>query len=152
MEVTDQWFGATVVSQNKKTGRVMVCAPRYRNYKTHLVRGEGRCILMTNNLRAEMYIEPCRNRAISDGYSMFAHCQAGFGTDITENDEVLVGAPGSINWKGMSFFKSISNDIEVYVSETLYKHVPEISNSSQLATVPSFSYLGWCGGLDILGK
>lgn len=106
----DQWMGVTVKSQGP--GKyVMACAHRYVSKGVDYRWGLGACYSLTPDLDFHKVWMPCRNRPVSKAHEQFGYCQAGISGYISEDNNIIIGAPGPHTWRGTVFSNSIRGDI-----------------------------------------
>ncbi|VVC46162.1 Hypothetical protein CINCED_3A016546 [Cinara cedri] len=137
-EIKDgQWLGVVVRSQ-RPGGKVMVCAHRYINRGTEYQWGQGLCYTLTQHLEFMECWEPCKGRETDKGQMQFGYCQAGTSGVLLEDDTVVIGAPGSYNWKGNIFMVNVSDDFLLRDKTCYYSPVRDVD----VSPVDSNSYLG----------
>lgn len=68
----------------------------------------------------------------------FGYCQAGTSGVILEDDTVVLGSPGSYNWRGNIFITSILDDF--FERDKSWYHSP--IRDFEKSPVDSYSYLG----------
>ncbi|XP_040047265.2 integrin alpha-3 isoform X1 [Gasterosteus aculeatus] len=103
--IEDMWLGASVASQGRPGGRVLVCGHRFvKLYGAlklrHMI---GRCYLRGNDLQYndtdihwQNPDQPCSHLGDISSEVM---CNVGISASITQT-EVIVGSPGSYEWQG----------------------------------------------------
>ncbi|XP_067204959.1 integrin alpha-9-like [Linepithema humile] len=110
----DSWIGATIAVENKTEARIVVCAPRWINYKERDFHMNGICYatLATNSSaferNAEELLSPLSNGNENEFFKKkrfynYAMGQAGFSLrmDSLKNKvNVAMGSPGVCNWNG----------------------------------------------------
>ncbi|XP_052246976.1 integrin alpha-6-like isoform X2 [Dreissena polymorpha] len=107
----DQWLGVVVRSGGLGKG-VVACAHRYKEIKetsdsTNNIYGLGMCYQMTQDLALNIDLgignifTPCSGYSKVKEHEEYAFCQSGISAYITENERLIMGAPGPINWIGM---------------------------------------------------
>ncbi|RWS30056.1 integrin alpha-ps-like protein [Leptotrombidium deliense] len=106
----DQWLGVTVKSQGPG-GFVMVCAHRYVHKGNDYRWGFGICYSLSSYLDFQHVWEPCLNRPVAKAHEEFGFCQAGTSGDISEDSEIIIGAPGPYTWRGTIFKNSVKFSI-----------------------------------------
>ncbi|XP_025410272.1 integrin alpha-PS1 isoform X2 [Sipha flava] len=137
-EIKDgQWLGVMVRSQGRG-GKVMVCAHRYINRGEEYQWGQGLCYTLTQNLDFVEAMVPCKGRETEKGQAQFGYCQAGTSGVLLEDDTVVIGSPGSYNWRGNIFMVSVSDDFLHRDKTCYYSPVRDI----EVSPVESHSYLG----------
>lgn len=72
------------------------------------------------------------------GHLQFGYCQAGTSSAILDDDTVVIGSPGSYNWKGNLFKNSVS---EHYLKRDNAWYFSPVLDSDK-CPVESNSYLG----------
>ncbi|XP_003246766.1 integrin alpha-PS1 isoform X2 [Acyrthosiphon pisum] len=140
-----QWLGVIVRSQGRGR-KVMVCAHRYINRGDEYQWGQGLCYTLTQNLDFVECWEPCKGRETEKGQAQFGYCQAGTSGMLLSDDTVVIGSPGSYNWKGNVFTVSVSDDF-LHRDKTCY-YSPVRDN--EVSPVDSHSYLGMSTTADYL--
>ncbi|XP_033761989.1 integrin alpha-PS1-like isoform X1 [Pecten maximus] len=89
-----QWMGSTISSTTQPGKRVLVCAHRYT---TNYV-GIGTCVTLNSDLSADNERRPCRDDGLEN--EGLAYCQAGTSGVMMNDERVLLGAPGAVDWTG----------------------------------------------------
>ncbi|XP_064590984.1 integrin alpha-7 [Zonotrichia leucophrys gambelii] len=146
----NQWLGVSVQSQGPG-GKVVTCAHRYE--VRHRVRQPletrdviGRCFVLSQDLRERDELDGgewkfCEGRA--PGHERFGFCQQGLAAAFSPDRRyVLLGAPGTYNWKGLLFVTNIESaapDLRVFRTPEPGERVPGAA-----ADVGHNSYLGSC--------
>ncbi|XP_073772259.1 integrin alpha-7 isoform X2 [Danio rerio] len=139
----NQWFGVTVKSQGAG-GKVVVCAHLYElrqhvNQSFETRDPVGRCYVLSADLTERDDLDGgewkfCEGRP--QGHEQFGFCQQGLSASFSpDRNFLLLGAPGTYNWKGLLFMANPVEDALVY--KTL-----EASKSSY-EDVAQNSYLGF---------
>ncbi|XP_078573327.1 integrin alpha-8-like [Branchiostoma floridae x Branchiostoma japonicum] len=103
----DQMMGATVRTSPSED-LIVACAPRYwykglRGFSEswNLV---GNCLLARRNMTRIQEFSPCKNREFKRAaWFEEGFCQAGTSAAITQNGDIVFGAPGSYLWEGQIF-------------------------------------------------
>lgn len=72
------------------------------------------------------------------GHTQFGYCQAGTSGLLLEDDSIVIGSPGSFNWKGNIFVNSVSEEYLSGDHKWYHSPIRDAENSS----VASNSYLG----------
>ncbi|KAK6166151.1 hypothetical protein SNE40_022913 [Patella caerulea] len=139
-EMEDQWLG--VVLQSQGAGKkVLTCAHRYRRKEN----GIGVCYTLYQGLDYQAPWRPCMGRPDSHDHEQFGLCQSGLSSLLTEDDGLVIGAPGSTYWRGVVFRSNISE--ELGVDKNWYKSpIPvEVGSESntQAPPVDKYAYLGY---------
>uniref|UniRef100_A0A8C3QDG5 Integrin alpha-2 domain-containing protein n=1 Tax=Geospiza parvula TaxID=87175 RepID=A0A8C3QDG5_GEOPR len=145
----NQWLGVSVQSQGPG-GKVVTCAHRYE--VRHRVRQPletrdviGRCFVLSQDLRERDELDGgewkfCEGRA--PGHERFGFCQQGLAAAFSPDRRyVLLGAPGTYNWKGLLFVTNIESaapDLRVFRTPEPGERVPGAA-----ADVGHNSYLGF---------
>lgn len=70
--------------------------------------------------------------------AQFGYCQAGTSGVLLEDDSVVIGSPGSYNWKGNIFTISVSDNYLHRDKTWYYSPVRD----AEVSPVESYSYLG----------
>ncbi|XP_035689267.1 integrin alpha-6-like [Branchiostoma floridae] len=123
---TGQFLGATVRSMGPG-GKVMACAPKYRDVYT---RGEvkvwerGRCYQLNQELVPDIHHTSQGIWNLCDdlpaGHAMYGYCHLGTALEFShDGQDVMIAAPGAFHWTGMMFVTSMSDlslDLTVYQS------------------------------------
>ncbi|KAH8039722.1 hypothetical protein HPB51_008315 [Rhipicephalus microplus] len=118
----DMHLGMSMVVQPGPDGRVIVCAPKWKNqlYKSTMYMLNGICYVLDHDLVHSDALRPLLrkiqqvtppNADQPTGY-YYAVAEFGFSADISTSNELLVGTPGLIDWTGYSvtsgrFFESM---------------------------------------------
>ncbi|XP_075301718.1 integrin alpha-7 isoform X6 [Opisthocomus hoazin] len=145
----DQWLGVSVKSQGAG-GKVVTCAHRYE--ARHRVRQPletrdviGRCFVLSQDLRVRDELDGgewkfCQGRP--QGHDRFGACQQGLAAAFSPDHRyILLGAPGTYNWKGLLFVTNVDSsdpDQVVYKSPQPGEKVP-----GAVGDVAPNSYLGF---------
>ncbi|XP_030366240.1 integrin alpha-7 isoform X3 [Strigops habroptila] len=143
----NQWLGVSVSSQGAG-GKIVTCAHRYE--ARHRVRQPletrdvlGRCFVLGQDLRDEPEGGDwsfCRGRP--QGHEQFGSCQQGLAAAFSPDRlYLLLGAPGTYNWKGLLFATGVGGsepDQVVYRSAAPGETVPGAA-----ADLPHNSYVGF---------
>uniref|UniRef100_A0A8C8SXX9 Integrin alpha-IIb n=1 Tax=Peromyscus maniculatus bairdii TaxID=230844 RepID=A0A8C8SXX9_PERMB len=128
---TGQGLGASVVSWNDV---IVACAPwQHWNVLEKNDEAEktpvGGCFVaqLQNGGRAEY--SPCRTNIMSSAYAEIygpdkRYCEAGFSSAVTQDGELVLGAPGGYYFLGLLVRVPIANIISSYQPGTLLWHVP----------------------------
>ncbi|XP_052613996.1 integrin alpha-IIb [Peromyscus californicus insignis] len=128
---TGQGLGASVVSWNDV---IVACAPwQHWNVLEKTDEAEktpvGGCFVaqLQNGGRAEY--SPCRTNIMSSAYAEIfgpdkRYCEAGFSSAVTQDGELVLGAPGGYYFLGLLVRVPIANIISSYQPGTLLWHVP----------------------------
>ncbi|XP_064455272.1 integrin alpha-PS1-like [Ornithodoros turicata] len=130
----DQWLGVTVKSQGAG-GYILACAHR------HVIKGEsfrwgnGICYTLRQDLAVEREWDPCLNRPVDKAHEQFGYCAAGTSGLITEDDTILLGAPGPYTWKGTVFSIAAKRSLLKWA----WSFGPLLDSNSP---VEKYSYLG----------
>ncbi|XP_053823422.1 integrin alpha-7 isoform X1 [Vidua chalybeata] len=145
----NQWLGVSVKSQGPG-GKIVTCAHRYE--VRHRVRQPletrdviGRCFVLSQDLRVRDELDGgewkfCEGRP--QGHERFGTCQQGLAAAFSPDRRyVLLGAPGTYNWKGLLFVTNIESaapDQRVFRTPQPGERVPGAA-----ADVAHNSYLGF---------
>ncbi|XP_062486546.1 integrin alpha-7 isoform X3 [Pezoporus occidentalis] len=143
----NQWLGVSVSSQGAG-GKIVTCAHLYE--ARHRVRQPletrdvlGRCFVLGQDLRDEPEGGDwsfCRGRP--QGHEQFGSCQQGLAAAFSPDRlYLLLGAPGTYNWKGLLFATGVGGsepDQVVYRSAAPGETVPGAA-----ADLPHNSYVGF---------
>ncbi|XP_033927543.1 integrin alpha-7 isoform X2 [Melopsittacus undulatus] len=143
----NQWLGVSVSSQGAG-GKIVTCAHRYE--ARHRVQQPletrdvlGRCFVLGQDLQDEPEGGDwsfCRGRP--QGHEQFGSCQQGLAAAFSPDRlYLLLGAPGTYNWKGLLFATGVGGsepDQVVYRSAAPGETVPGAA-----ADLPHNSYVGF---------
>uniref|UniRef100_A0A4W4H461 Integrin alpha-2 domain-containing protein n=1 Tax=Electrophorus electricus TaxID=8005 RepID=A0A4W4H461_ELEEL len=128
----DEWMGVSLARQDKRDGKVLACAHRWKNvyYESEHILPHGYCSVIQPSLQGKTRpLIPC----YEDHKKMYGEehgsCQAGIAGVFME-ELVVMGAPGSYYWTGTVKVFNIT-------SSTLYS-----LNKNDL-TSQRYSYLGY---------
>ncbi len=66
------------------TIRFQACAHRFRKTGPGFDYGPGLCIVMSNELDEDNFLEPCEGKPKADGHGQYGLCQAGTSLDLSE--------------------------------------------------------------------
>uniref|UniRef100_A0A224ZBQ6 Vitronectin receptor alpha subunit n=1 Tax=Rhipicephalus zambeziensis TaxID=60191 RepID=A0A224ZBQ6_9ACAR len=113
-------LGMSMVAQPGPDGRVIVCAPKWKNqlYKSTMYMLNGICYVLDHDLARSDALRPLLRRLQQvippnadqpDGY-YYAVAEFGFSADISTSNELLVGIPGFYDWTGSLVKYTIPND------------------------------------------
>ncbi|KAM7301306.1 integrin alpha-4 [Ixodes scapularis] len=110
-------LGMSLVSQPGPEGRVVVCAPKWKNqkYAETLYMLNGACYVMNKNLDDIKVLRPLIRKAfqvIEPETYLHALAEAGFSTHISQDNELILGTPGSMDWTGSLVTYGIPSDPE----------------------------------------
>ncbi|XP_049868275.1 integrin alpha-PS3-like isoform X2 [Pectinophora gossypiella] len=108
----DMWFGATIATV--PDGKMVTCAPRWADpYKDKHLLANGACYVETK--RRGLTLTPLKDQYRlaykTDGVrkeygeygthlNFYAYGQAGMSIKVTENNSIIIGAPGLLQWTG----------------------------------------------------
>lgn len=120
--VDDMWFGATMGVVKK--GKLWICAPRSaRPYKqTHLL-SNGVCYVHSSTREVfyqplkDMYKQAFSTHNIRPEYdataNYYAYAQLGMSLKVSENNHIIMGAPGLSQWTGgiVDYKSEIDNSV-----------------------------------------
>ncbi|XP_063792115.1 integrin alpha-V-like [Pseudophryne corroboree] len=136
---SNQWFGASLRARGNK---ILACAPLY-HWRTE-VKPErepvGTCYLKDGDDIVEY--APCRSNSKTDAQEQ-GFCQGGFSVDLTSEDRVLLGGPGSFYWQGQIISDTVEDILKMYNPKKY--SVTYASQLSTRAASPQYddSYLGY---------
>lgn len=114
-------LGMSMVAQPGPDGRVIVCAPKWKNqiHKRVMYTLNGICYVLNHNLDHSDALRPLLKRNHQfvstsnplqpDSY-YYGVAEFGFSADISPNNELVVGTPGIIDWTGSLIKYVIPND------------------------------------------
>ncbi|XP_072775705.1 integrin alpha-7 isoform X2 [Taeniopygia guttata] len=145
----NQWLGVSVRSQGPG-GKVVTCAHRYEvrhRVRTPLETRDviGRCFVLSQDLQERDELDGgewrfCRGRP--PGHERFGLCQQGLAAAFSPDRRyLLLGAPGTYNWKGLLFVTNVESatpDLRVFRTPQPGERVPGAA-----ADVGHNSYLGF---------
>lgn len=103
-------LGMSMVIQPGPDGRVIVCAPKWKNqlYKSTMYMLNGICYVLSHDLDRSEALRPLLRKLLQvvppnseqpDSY-YYAVAEFGFSADISANNELLLGTPGIVDWTG----------------------------------------------------
>ncbi|XP_051630826.1 integrin alpha-7 isoform X2 [Manacus candei] len=162
----NQWLGVSVKSQGAG-GKIVTCAHRYE--VRHRVRQPletrdviGRCFVLSQDLRVRDELDGgewkfCEGRP--QGHERFGTCQQGLAAAFSPDRRyVLLGAPGTYNWKGLLFVTNIESaapDQRVFRTpqpgERVPGAAPDVAHNSYMGfSVDSGAGLTRRGGLSFV--
>ncbi|KAG5279577.1 hypothetical protein AALO_G00079290 [Alosa alosa] len=106
-----QWFGASVRAMDQY---ILACAPLFHwnvlnSYNDSQNTPVGNCFLKDVTTGLVSAYSPCRDTYVEFHYKNNRYvndkryCEAGFSVDITRNGTVVIGAPGSLYFRGQVF-------------------------------------------------
>ncbi|XP_075301714.1 integrin alpha-7 isoform X2 [Opisthocomus hoazin] len=148
----DQWLGVSVKSQGAG-GKVVTCAHRYE--ARHRVRQPletrdviGRCFVLSQDLRVRDELDGgewkfCQGRP--QGHDRFGACQQGLAAAFSPDHRyILLGAPGTYNWKGTLRVELLSPGSldPLRYDDGPYEAGGEKDQDPSLIPVPANSYFG----------
>ncbi|XP_037511504.1 integrin alpha-9 [Rhipicephalus sanguineus] len=140
-------LGMSMLVQPGPDGRVIVCAPKWKNqlYKKTMYMLNGICYVLDHDLAHSDALRPLLRRIQQvvppnadqpDGY-YYAVAEFGFSADVSTSNELLVGAPGLIDWTGSVIKYTIPND----TSETLNLKVRGLLDAGKIPRIQQ--YIGY---------
>ncbi|XP_039568926.1 integrin alpha-7, partial [Passer montanus] len=148
----NQWLGVSVKSQGPG-GKVVTCAHRYE--LRHRVRQPletrdaiGRCFVLSQDLRPRDELDGgewkfCEGRA--PGHERFGTCQQGLAAAFSPDRRyVLLGAPGTYNWKGTVRLEQLrQSSLDLLLPDSgPFEAGGEKEQDPSLIPLPANSYLG----------
>ncbi|XP_077978796.1 integrin alpha-9-like [Glandiceps talaboti] len=105
----NQWLGVSMTTENSNAPNIAVCGHRWANniYRNNIF-PKGVCYIINSGLQFSSVrkVRPCLGekqiQAAPDGRGIAWHgwCQAGFSAHFTQTNSLLLGAVGSIAWRG----------------------------------------------------
>lgn len=131
----DQWLGVSVKSQGAN-GYAVACAHRYVLKGPNYRWPQGICYSMTKNLTLHRTWQPCLNRPVNKAHEEYGFCQTGTSVDISNNSDIVLGAPGPYTWRGTVF----SNSITFRAKDDRTWYMAPVQDED--AKVYKYSYLG----------
>lgn len=146
----DMWFGATIAPMSKN--KLLICAPRWLvTYKRKHYLANGVCFLHKNERDWILYPlrDMDRQAFVVNGdrieygeygvhVNFYAYGQAGMSTKVTEDNYVIVGAPGLLQWTGgIVSFKYSQDEESSYISKQT------TSNPYYTRDLEPYSYFGY---------
>ncbi|XP_076467548.1 integrin alpha-PS1-like [Babylonia areolata] len=133
----DQWLGVVLRSHGKGK-KIVTCAHRYIKSNA----GLGICYTFTiplNSYEVQYYI-PCKKAPHNNYMEDLGLCQAGISA-VIGHDALVMGAPGSVFWRGAMFLMNISDALGVnknYISTPCFEE-----GEPQAPPTNLYSYLGY---------
>ncbi|XP_022084951.1 integrin alpha-8-like [Acanthaster planci] len=125
---SNQFFGATLHSSGPD-GPVVACAPRRVwtvddfNSSTTQRYLAGGCFVARNDFLDITEITPCEIPGDDLGIDFISYCQAGLSASISQDAELLLGAPGSFYWQGQVISVNVNDPTAtLYSRERSYSH------------------------------
>ncbi|KAI8422793.1 hypothetical protein MSG28_006538 [Choristoneura fumiferana] len=108
----DMWFGATIAEFPEK--KLLICAPRWaKPYRDRHLLANGACYLQTKKRGLPIYpLGDMKHQAyMTNGVrkeygaygthlNFYAYAQAGLSMKVTQNNTIIIGAPGLLQWSG----------------------------------------------------
>lgn len=140
---SDQWMGVSVVSQGTEDGVAVACAHRYKTRGTSYRWGIGLCISLSNSLDQEDSYEPCFGLKKDLGHGEYGFCQAGISSAISQDGDLLLGAPGPYNWRGALFKNTVVKTLGV--DSEWYQNVVEDPTPATPGPIPASQYYSYLG-------
>ncbi|XP_052797585.1 integrin alpha-6-like [Mya arenaria] len=142
----NQWLGVVVRSGGAGKG-VAACAHRYKEIKTnpYNIYGLGSCYQLSQDLQYDAamgignLLTPCKGLAKSKEHEEYGFCQTGISAYVTEDEHLVMGSPGAINWRGMLSEVDVA---PTFAIKRMYRS-PTIDSDPVLPPVPLISYLGY---------
>lgn len=136
VEMTNgQWMGGTVRSSGE--GIALACAFRYMQNYNPL----GRCASLLNNLNPDREIRQCEEDSRdNEGTS---YCQAGASAQVTRDEEIVLGAPGSVDWTGQISRIYITGSIFDFTRDKSWSHTYAYQVEDKPPAVDKNSYMGF---------
>lgn len=116
----------------------MTCAHRYIHKGENSLWGQGICYSLNNQLEYQRSWEPCLNRPVAKAHEQFGYCQAGTSVDISPDNDIVIGAPGPLFWRGTIFSNSIRFGIR---DDKSWYHGP-LTNHDVPEMPDKYGYLG----------
>ncbi|KAL1430990.1 hypothetical protein MTO96_014406 [Rhipicephalus appendiculatus] len=140
-------LGMSMVVQPGPDGRVIVCAPKWKNqlYKSTMYMLNGICYVLNHDLAQSDALRPLLRRLQQvippnadqpDGY-YYAVAEFGFSADISTSNELLVGIPGFYDWTGSLVKYTIPND----TAESLNLKIRGILDAGKIRKIQQ--YIGY---------
>ncbi|CAN7996380.1 unnamed protein product [Ixodes hexagonus] len=137
-------LGMTLVTQSGPDGRVVVCAPKWKNqmYAETLYTLNGACYVLNKNLEDVHVLRPLIRKAlqvIQPETYYYALAEAGFSAQISENNELILGTPGLMDWTGGLLKYDIPSNPEVPLEKK-----PKLIGQLSTLKVPQIQqYIGY---------
>lgn len=121
---------------------MVACAHRYKKIESaDSIWGLGMCHLFAQDLTTEGFpYEACAGQKTTRGHEDFGVCQAGVASQLAEDDTLVLGTPGALNWRGALF--SIATSANRLDAVGLDKRWFSSELSDYRAFVNKVSYLG----------
>ncbi|XP_064455453.1 integrin alpha-9-like [Ornithodoros turicata] len=109
----DMDLGMSLKVQGGDDGKIVVCAPKWRNQESRVIFGtNGLCYVLNNDLSPQEQLRPLlqKNQQTKKTINPITHTvattnhyavgEAGFSVTFTADDELILGAPGLLDWTG----------------------------------------------------
>ncbi|KAL8621290.1 hypothetical protein ACOMHN_008115 [Nucella lapillus] len=150
INVQDQWLGV-VLRSNGKGQKVVTCAHRYIKSNA----GLGICYTFSIPIQHEAEVQqyiPCQKKSHNNYMEDLGLCQAGISAVIGQ-EALVMGAPGSVFWRGGLFLMNISEALgayKKYISSPCF-----MDGEPQKPPTNMYSYLGYAvdiGKFDTSGN
>nr|XP_022307086.1 integrin alpha-6-like isoform X2 [Crassostrea virginica] len=130
-----QWMGGTVRSSGE--GIALACSYRYTQNYNPL----GRCASLLNDLTPDREIRQCEDDGLeNEGTS---YCQAGAAAQVTKDEEIVLGAPGSVDWTGQVSRIYITGKIFETSRDKSWSHSYVYHTEENPPAVDKHSYMGF---------
>ncbi|KAK7110878.1 integrin alpha-PS1-like [Littorina saxatilis] len=141
-EMEDGWLGVALHSYGKG-GQVVTCAHRYIQNNA----GLGICYTLLQTLDYSEKWIPCMGKSHTNYLEDFGLCQAGLSAKIGPHESMVMGAPGSIFWRGVVFQANISDELGAirgpFNSPIPVNPSEDGAATMQLPPTDKYSYLGY---------
>ncbi|XP_074602428.1 integrin alpha-PS1-like [Brevipalpus obovatus] len=134
-DLEDQWLGVAVKSQGKGK-KVVTCAHRHTQKGPGFRWGQGICYSLNQSLDLHRVWQPCLNGPVRRAHEEFGFCQVGTSADVSAENHLLLGTPGTYTWRGTIF----NNNIRFGIKDNKLWHHGPLSES--VSPVDKYSYLG----------
>ncbi|XP_022123941.2 integrin alpha-PS3 [Pieris rapae] len=149
----DMWFGSTIAVV--PGGKFLMCAPRYATpYKnTHLlmnggcyVQGQkrGNTLLPLKEMNRQAFMTDGSREEFGEygtHLNFYAYGQAGMSVKVTENNTVIIGAPGLLQWTGgVIEYKFYPDSVE---TSSLFFSKQPVTNPYYTKDLGPDDYLGY---------
>ncbi|XP_077555296.1 integrin alpha-9-like isoform X2 [Haemaphysalis longicornis] len=117
----DMHLGMSMVVQPGPDGRVIVCAPKWKNqkYKTVMYMMNGICYVLSHDLNKAEALRPLIRKSLQvtlrpgshdpESYNL-AVGEFGFSMSLSDDNQLIMGTPGTMDWTGSLVKYSIANN------------------------------------------
>ncbi|XP_055888181.1 integrin alpha-PS1-like isoform X3 [Biomphalaria glabrata] len=134
----DQWLGVTLASSGPGK-KVVGCAHRFMKDNAAV----GLCVVLDKNLGYDSMFKPCEKNKIDSYMEDFGLCQAGMSAAVGQDDALVMGAPGSIYWRGTIFSANITDVFGVSPKESVSPYKLNQQDPLNMPPTEIYSYNGY---------